>query len=151
VCVCVCVWINVAIPTGRVRRVARCQPKAAHTDIMSDTDAVFQSAIGPYVVVAVAGLVTHASAAVLKFPLVMASNAATCAGSARSSARPARRCDRHARAQLHRKRHEVWQRSSTRCNAGCAAPSVVQRRAPTKLQHCWMHVGSLAHRKGLVA
>ncbi len=35
------------------------------------TAAVFQSAIGPYVVVAVVGLVSHAITAVFKFPLVM--------------------------------------------------------------------------------
>jgi hypothetical protein len=66
------------------------------------TAAVFQSAIGPYVVVAAVGSLTHAITAVFKFVSVMAVCAATCAGSARSSARPARRCDRLARAQLHR-------------------------------------------------
>ncbi len=36
------------------------------------TAAVFQSAIGPYVVVAVVGLVSHAITAVFKFVSVMA-------------------------------------------------------------------------------
>ena len=68
---------------------------------------VSQSAIEPYVVVAGVGLVTHAITAVFKFASVMAVCAATCAGRKRSRARLARRCDRHARAQLHRKRHDV--------------------------------------------
>ncbi len=41
------------------------------------TAAVFQSAIGPYVVVALAGSVSHAVAAVLMFAFVMAVCAAT--------------------------------------------------------------------------
>ncbi len=41
------------------------------------TAAVFQSTIGPYVVVAVVGLVAHAVTAVAKFALVMAVSAAT--------------------------------------------------------------------------
>ena len=66
------------------------------------TAAVSQSAIGPYVAVAVVGLVTHAITAVFKFVSVMAVCAATCAGRKRSSARPTRRCDRHATAHLHK-------------------------------------------------
>jgi hypothetical protein len=73
-------------------------------DAMLVTAAVFQSAIGPYVVVAVVGLVSHAVAAVSMFALVTAVCAATCAGRKSSSATPTRRCDRHARAHLHRKR-----------------------------------------------
>ena len=65
------------------------------------TAAVFQSAIGPYVVVAVLGLVSHSVAAVPMFPLVMAVCAATCAGRKSSSTTPTRRCDRHATAKLH--------------------------------------------------
>ena len=78
------------------------------------TAAVFQSAIGPYVVAAVTGSVSHANAAVPMF--ASSSCAATCAGSTRSRARPARRCDRRARAHLHRKRHDVVHRRATHCN-----------------------------------
>jgi hypothetical protein len=74
------------------------------------TAAVFQSAIEPYVFVAVTGSVTHAVAAAAMFVLVMDVSAATCAGRKRSSARPARRCDRIARAHLHTS-------DTTRCNA----------------------------------
>ena len=87
------------------------------------TATVFQSAIGPYVVVEVVGLVNQAIAAVPAFASVMAVCAAACAGSTRSRARPARRCDRHARAQLHRKRHDVLYHRATRCNGVCAASS----------------------------
>jgi hypothetical protein len=80
------------------------------------TAAVFQSAIGPYVVVAAVELLTHAITAVFKLASVMAVCAATCAGRKRSSARPARRCDRHAAAHLHRKRHDALHRFATRCN-----------------------------------
>ncbi len=71
------------------------------------TALVSQSAIGPYVAVAVAGSVSHSVAAVPMFASVMAVCVAMCAGTKRSSARPARRCDRHAKAELHRKRHDV--------------------------------------------
>jgi hypothetical protein len=87
------------------------------------TATVFQSAIGPYVVVEVVGLVNQAIAAVPAFASVMAVCAATCAGSTRSRARPARRCDRHARPELHRKRHDELQRRATRYNAVCVASS----------------------------
>ncbi len=46
--------------------------KPLNRSAMLVTAAVFQSAIGPYVVVAVVGLVPHAVAAVLMFVLVMA-------------------------------------------------------------------------------
>jgi hypothetical protein len=122
--------------TDRARPHVACRrAEAAHTLFMFVTAAVFQSAIGPYSAAAVFELAYHALAAVLKFASVMAVSAVTCTGSARSSARLARRCDRHKTAQLHRKRDDVLQRKSTCCNPGCAAPSVVQRRAPTKLQH----------------
>jgi hypothetical protein len=98
----------------RVRR-----PKAAHTVTMFDTAAVFQSAIGPYVAAAAVGSVTHAVTAGPKFASVMTVCAATCAGRKRSSARPARRCDRNVAAQLHRKRH----------NAVLATRDVLHRRA----------------------
>jgi hypothetical protein len=101
-------------PTERIYRGARHRPKAAHTETMLVTAAVFQPTIGPYVVAAVAGLLTHASAAVLKFALVMAVCAATCMGKKRSSASPARRCDRNVTAELYRKRHDVSQRNATR-------------------------------------
>ena len=52
---------------------------------------VFQSAIGPYVVVAVVGSVTHAITIVFKFASVMAVCATMCAGRKRSSTRLARR------------------------------------------------------------
>jgi hypothetical protein len=87
---------------------------------MPVTAAVFQSAIGPYVVFEVDGLVNQAIAAVPAFVSVMAVCAATCAGSTRSRARPARRCNRHARAELHRKRHDELQRRATRYNAVAA-------------------------------
>ncbi len=83
-------------------------PAEARTWYMFDTAAVFQSAIGPYVVVAVVGSFTHDVAASFKFASVMPVSAATCVGSTRSSARrPARRCDRNATTQLHRKRHHT--------------------------------------------
>ena len=86
----------------------------ANTEAMLVTAAVFQSAIGPYVVVAVVGLVSHAVTAVFKFASVMAVCAAMCAGRKRSSARPASRCDRNARAQLHR---SVTNSDTTCCDA----------------------------------
>jgi hypothetical protein len=100
--------------------------------VMLVTAAVFQSAIGPYVAVAVTGLVTHAAAAAAMFAFVMAVCAATCAGSKRSSARPARRCDRIARAHLHTS-------DTTRCNADVLQRGTyVMHRGVThdaKLQH----------------
>jgi hypothetical protein len=94
------------------------------------TAAVFQSAIGPYVVVAVVGLVSHAVAAVLMFALVMAVCASTCAGRKSSSTRPTRRCDRHARAHLHRKR---GRRAAPPCDTlrGGMCCIIVQRRTPS--------------------
>ncbi len=99
------------------------------------TAAVFQSAIEPYVVVAVTGLVTHAVAAAATFALVMAVCAATCAGRKRSSARPARRCDRIARAHLHtsdttRRNADVLQRGTYVLHRGATHSA--------KLQHYWM-------------
>jgi hypothetical protein len=88
------------------------------------TTAVLQSAIGPYVVVAVVGIIVQSLMARSKsYSSVMAVCAATCAGRKRSSARPARRCDRNARAQLHRMRHNVLHRHATRCNVVCVASS----------------------------
>jgi hypothetical protein len=94
------------------------------------TAAVFQSAIGPYVVVAVVGLVSHAVAAVPMFASVMAACAATCAGRKSSSATPTRRCDRHARAHLHRKR---GRRAAPPCDTlrGGICCIIVQRRTPS--------------------
>ena len=60
------------------------------------TAAVFQSAIGPYVVCAVLGSVTHPVTAVPRFASVMTLSAATWTGSMNRSARPVRRCDRNA-------------------------------------------------------
>ena len=106
------------------------------------TAAVSQSAIGPYVVVAVVGLVTHAITAVFKFASVMAVSAVTCAGRKRSSARPARRVDRNARAHLHRS-------DTTCCTAvrHVATRYVLHRRATknTKLQPSGM-AGGKGHR-----
>ncbi len=94
------------------------------------TVAVFQSAIGPYVVVAVVGSVSHSVAAVPMFALVMAVCAATCAGRRSSSATPMTRCDRHARAQLHRKR---GRRAAPPCDTlrGGMCCIIVQRRTPS--------------------
>ena len=94
------------------------------------TAAVFQSAIGPYVVVAVVGSVSHAVTAVPMFVLVMAVCAATCAGRNSSSATPTRRCDRHARAHLHRKRRR---RAAPPCDTlrGGMCCIIVQRRTPS--------------------
>jgi hypothetical protein len=96
------------------------------------TAAVFQSAIEPYVVVAVTGLVTHAVAAAAMFALVMAVCAATYAGRKRSSARPARRCDRIARAHLHNS-------GTTRRNAD------VLQRGMYAWQRGAMHSAKLEH------
>ncbi len=57
------------------------------------TAAVFHSAMLPYVVAAVVGLVAHAVAAPPMFALVMAFCAATRAGTTSSSTRPTRRRD----------------------------------------------------------
>jgi hypothetical protein len=69
------------------------------------------------------------------FAFVMAVCAATCAGRKRSSARPARRCDRIARAHLHTS-------DTTRCNADVLQRGayVMHRGAAhnAKLQHSWM-------------
>ncbi len=89
--------------TVRPPRCAR-RAGAALTLFMLVTAAVFQFSIGPYVVVSPEA---HAVTADTKFASVMAVCAVTCTGSARSSTRPARRCDRNAAAQLHRKRHNV--------------------------------------------
>jgi hypothetical protein len=77
----------------------------ANRPAMRVTAAVFQSAIGPYVVAAYHGSVSHLFVAEWMLKLVMSVSAATRAGRKRSSARPARRCDRNAPAHLHRKRH----------------------------------------------
>ena len=101
------------------------------------TATVFQSAIGPYVVVEVVGSVNQAVAAVPAFASVMAVCAAACAGSTRSRARPARRCDRHARVELHRKRHDELQTPCDMLQRGMCCIIVqlsciiVQERAPT--------------------
>jgi hypothetical protein len=94
------------------------------------TAAVFQSAIGPYVVVAVVGDCSHAVAAAPMSALVMAVCAAACAGRKSSSATPTRRCDRHARAHLHRKR---GRRAATPCDTlrGGMCCIIVQRRTPS--------------------
>jgi hypothetical protein len=107
-------------------------PAGLNRLVMLVTAAVFQSAIGPYCDLAVTGLVTHAVAAAAMFAFVMAVCAATCAGRKRSSARPARRCDRIARAHLHTS-------DTTRCNADVLQRGTyVMHRGAThnaKLQH----------------
>ena len=102
-----------------------------HTELMSVTAAVFQLAIGPYVAAAVAESAFHADTAILKFELVMAVTAveiavcaATWAGSKRSSARPARRCDRILKARLHR---AIRRSDATNCNPLCIRPSPCNR------------------------
>jgi hypothetical protein len=99
------------------------------------TATVFQSAIGPYVVVEVVGSVNQAIAAVPAFASVMAFCAAACAGSTRSRARPARRCDRHARVELHRKRHDELQCRATCYNAVCVASSCNKVASSCKKVH----------------
>jgi hypothetical protein len=94
------------------------------------TAAVFHSAIGPYVVVAVVGLVSHAVAAVPMFALVIAVCTATCAGRKSSSATPTRRCDRHARAHLHRKRRGRAAPPCDTLRSGMCC-IIVQRRTPS--------------------
>jgi hypothetical protein len=94
------------------------------------TAAVFQSVIEPYVVVAVTGSVTHALAAAAMFEFVMAVCAAACAGRKRSSARPARPCDRIARAHLHTS-------DTTRCNADVLQRGTNDTCVP--VQHTLLH------------
>jgi hypothetical protein len=97
---------------SKINRYAAESEAKRHTELMSVTAAVFQLAIGPYVAAAVVESAFHADTAILKFELVMAVMAvgvdmavcaATWAGSTRSSARPARRCDRILKAHLHKR------------------------------------------------
>ncbi len=110
VCVCIRVCMHACGAFLKIHRYAAESEATRHTKLMSVTAAVFQLAIGPYVAAAVVESAVHADTAILKFELVMAVMAvemavcaATWAGSTRSSARPARWCDRILKAHLHRR------------------------------------------------